>query len=637
MNRSATVARPRSVVAAATAMYGRPGTRLEVKPSEWQHDAWRLYDLIGAARFVANTVANAISRCRLYIAELDPDTGEELGEADEAALRPFTASPFGTGDRRRENIRLAALNLFVAGEYYQVGEAPRQQGERDRWYIVSGFDFEKKKGGTGGNLLKCDRPPMAGGEQAELDPGTKDKRGRDVIARVWTPHPKHAREADSPFRAAIPDLNILNTIKKREGAELDSRLAGAGILFIPDSFDLPGKEGNPGTVQDLMDELVEIAGEVINDPSHPSSIVPYIMKVRGEDIEKVKLINFWSELSEALGDLSDRKVRALAQAFDAPIETLEGAGDTNHWNLWRIAEETITTHYEPILSRIADSLTTVYLRPGLDPTALDGERFAYAFDTTPLRVRADRFGDAVKLREMGLLSDEVTRSAGDFTENDAPSADEANRRFARDLIAAHPELLATNPDLAQIAGLTLNSPVVIEGTRTPPTETPAPPTTEGADDDAERAGAPEQPEPPGTDAGPAALTAAADGGTIAVANAAVLAALRIAGGRLAKTWDKGADRSRLHLTLSATPDRAKAQRALTGVWCDLHEVCAGLDVDAEQLTNALNAYTCELLCRRRDHDPAQLAGLLSISGILGANDDAAWWAAHQARHPRGRR
>lgn len=621
MNRSASAARPRSVVAAATAIYGRPGARLEVKPHEWQHDAWRLYDLIGAARFVANTVANAISRCRLYIAELDPDTGEELGEADEPALRPFTASPFGTGNRRRENIRLAALNLIVAGEYYQVGEAPREAGERDRWYIVSGFDFEKKKGGTGGNILKCDRPPMAGGEQAELDPGTKDKRGRDVVARVWTPHPKHAREADSPFRAAIPDLNILNTIKKREGAELDSRLAGAGILFIPDSFELPGKNGNPGTVQDLMDELVEIAGEVINDPSHPSSIVPYIMKVRGEDIEKVKLMNFWSELSEALGDLSDRKVRALAQAFDAPIETLEGAGDTNHWNLWRIAEETITTHYEPILSRIADSLTTVYLRPGLDPTSLDGERFAYAFDTTPLRVRADRFGDAVRLYELGLLDDETTRAAGDFTENDAPTPEEANRRYARELIAAHPELLAANPDLAQIAGLTIDGgPVVIEGTRTTPGPAPAP--APSGTDDAERQGPPTQPdspEPPGTDTGPAALTAAAHGGTVAVANAAVLRALEVAGGRLAKTWPKGTDRAALHLTLAKLPTRGQAQRALDGAWERLDTMCAGLGIDTEQLGNALNAYTVELIVRRREHDPASLAALLSMSGIIGGD------------------
>mgnify|MGYP001263495585 CR=1 FL=1 len=616
MSRNATVTRPRSVVAAATTMYGRPGTKLEVKPHDWQHEAWRLYDLIGAARFVANTVANAVSRCRLYIAELDPDTGEIIGDADEPALRPFVASPFGTGDRRRENIRLAALNLYVAGEYYQVGEAPRADGERDRWYIVSGFDFEKKQGG--GHLLRCDRPPMAGGGKAELDPGTEDQRGRDIIARVWTPHPKHAHEADSPFRAAIPDLNILNTIKKREGAELDSRLAGAGVMFIPDSFDLPSKtEGTPGTVQDLMDEFVKIASEVISDPSHPSSIVPYIMQVPGDEIEKVRIVNFWSELSDSIGELSDRKIRALAQAFDAPVETLEGTGNTNHWNLWRIAEETITTHYEPILSRIADSATTVYLRPGLKRTSLNGERYAYAFDTTPLRVRADRFGDALKLRELGLLSDAATLKAGDFNDADAPDEKETTARLARQLITAHPALIETAPELAELAGLRLSgSPVVIDADR-PPRPAPRQP----AAPEVEQQGPPEQPDPGDEPGPPAALVAAADGGVIALASAAVMNALRVAGGRLARTWPHGADRSRLHLTLASAPHRGAVQRALRGVWDDLPEVCAGLDVDPEQLRNALNAYTVEIIVRRCEHDPARLAGMLSMAGMVGAGHE----------------
>lgn len=620
MARSTTVrARSRSsMVAAATALHGRPGTKLEVKPTEWQNEAWNLYDVIGASRFVANTVANAVSRCRLYIAKLDPDTGEIEGEADEPALRPYVASPFGVGDDRRENVRLAALNLFVGGEYYQVGEAARVDGERDRWYIVSAFDFEKKKGGGGGATLTCDRPPMVGGGKAELDPGTEDARGRDVVMRVWTPHPKHSREADSPFRAAIPDLNILHTIKKREAAELDSRLAGAGILFIPDTFDLPDRKGNPGgTVQDLMDELIEIASEVISDPSHPSSIIPYILKVRGEDIDKVKLMNFWSELSEAIGDLSDRKIRALAQAFDAPIETLEGAGNTNHWNLWRIAEETITTHYEPVLSRIAASITNIYLRPGLTKDGrLDPYGYAYAFDTTPLRVRADRFGDAVKLFELGLLSDEATRKSGDFTEEDAPSEKEKAARLARELILARPEL-ATG-ELARLAGLGERAaPVVIESTSTPaPTPTAAAEPVESAEPRAVQ-GPPAAPEPDEAMVAAAAL-ADPDAAVTAIANAAVHRALELAGGRLARSWPRGADRSRLHTTLAVSPNRGQASRALDGAWATVPVYAAGLGVDTDQLTNALHAYTIELLTRGRDHEPEALAAVLAFSRITEA-------------------
>lgn len=619
MARSTTAARPgtRSIVAASAAMYGRPGTKLEVKTAEWQREAYRLYDVVGAARFVANTVANAVSRCRLYIAKLDPDTGEVLGEADEAALKPYVASPFGTGDRRRENIRLGALNLFVCGEYFQVGEGARGEGDRDRWYIVSPFDFKKKKGGGSDGVLLCDRPPMYGGGEAALDPGTDQRKGRDVVSRTWTPHPMHSREADSPFRAAIPDLNILHTIKKRESAELDSRLAGAGILFVPDSFTLPGKDGNPGTVQDLMDDLIEIASEVISDPSHPSSIIPYILKVPGEDIEKVKLLNFWSELSAALGDLSDRKIRALAQAFDAPVETLEGAGNTNHWNLWRIAEETITTHYEPLLSRMADSITTVYLRPGLATTSLNPDEYAYAFDTTPLRVRADRFGDAVKLRELGLLSDEATLKAGDFTEGDAPSKREKAERLARELVVANPEL-ASGP-LGVLAGLDINERIVIDGTAEP--AAPAP-----AVEQAPRAvqGPPQQRQPEDAPTGSDPLTASllaqlpTDAAVTVLGNTAVHRALEVAGGRLARTWPRGADRSRLHTTLASPPNKGQAQRALDGVWVNLPALAAGLDVDTDQLASALNAYTVELLVRGRDHEPEALAAVLSFARLTGA-------------------
>jgi hypothetical protein len=598
-------------------MYGRPGTKLEVNTAEWQRESYRLYDVVGAARFVANTVANAVSRCRLYIAKLDPDTGEVLGEADDAALKPYVASPFGTGDRRRENIRLAALNLFVCGEYFQVGEGARGEGERDRWYVVSPFDFQKQKGGGTSATLLCDRPPMYGGGQAQLDPGTDKRKGRDVVARVWTPHPMHSREADSPFRAAIPDLNILHTIKKRESAELDSRLAGAGILFVPDSFTLPGKDGNPGTVQDLMDELIEIASEVISDPSHPSSIIPYILKVPGEDIDKVKLLNFWSELSAALGELSDRKIRALAQAFDAPVETLEGAGNTNHWNLWRIAEETITTHYEPLLSRMADSITTVYLRPGLTTTSLNPDEYAYAFDTTPLRVRADRFGDAVKLRELGLLSDEATLRAGDFNENDAPNKQEKAERLARELVVANPEL-AAGP-LGVLAGLDINERIIIDGTTAPEPAAPAP-----AVEAAPRAvqGPPDAADATGSgDALTASLLAQlpTDAAVTVLANTAVHRALEKAGGRLVKTWPKTADRARLHTTIATAPNKGQAQRALAGAWDQLPAFTAGLDVDTDQLTNALNAYTVELLVRRRDHEPEALAAVLGFARLTGAS------------------
>lgn len=593
---------PRRGIVAASARLNKPGTKL-APTAEWQADAWNAYDVTGQGRYVANAVANAISRCGLYIAKLDPDTGEILGEADEEKLRPLTASPLGTGPRRRENLRLAGLNLFVGGEFYLIGEAGGEGAGRDRWYLVSSFDFDRSSA-NGTKVFKCTRPQMAGGGLATLVPK------RDVITRVWTPHPKHATEADSPFRAALSDLNILSTIRKREAAELDSRLTGAGIMLWPQSVDF-GEDG----IEGFADKLTRTASEIIDDPAHPNSLVPEMVTMNGDDIEKVRLVNFWSDLSDALADLTERKIQSLAQSLDAPIEmTLGNTGEANHWTAWLVSEDTITTHYDPLLSRIADALTTVYLHPGIEKIGgFNPDEYAYAFDTSPLRVRGDRLGDDLNLYDRGLISGTSVRTTAGKTDEDAPDAKESTRRLVRELVVAHPELI-TDPQIASLLGWDdTPAPVVIDSEPTPAADTEAP-----EDTPRENMAPPDQAgaNPPSAEDRPA-ITASAGGSVTALANEAVQNALRVAGGRLARTWPKDADRARLHTTLTTAPDTNQIRSALRGVWDGLPESLASLDgVDPHTLTHALNTYTTELIRRQRPHDPASLAALLDLGGLV---------------------
>jgi hypothetical protein len=591
---------PRRGIVAASARLHQPGTKL-APTREWQGDAWDAYDITGQGRFVANSVANAISRCRLYIAKLDPDTGEILGEADDPRLQPFISSPLGTGNRRRENLRLAALNLFVAGEYYLVGEAarPGAEGSRDKWYIVSSFDFDRK-GTQGDKAFKVTRPQMVGGGVAVLVPG------RDVICRVWTPHPKHATEADSPFRAALPDLSILATIRKREAAELDSRLTGAGIMMWPQSVDF-GKGG----VKGFTDRLIDHAGEIVADPAHPNSLIPEMVTMHGEDIEKVRVINFWSEVSNVLGDLTERKVLSLAQSMDAPVSMTLGTSESNHWSEWLQAEETITTHYDPILSRNADAFTNVYLHPGIErqDDGLNPDEYTYAFDTSPLRIRGDRLGDDMNLWDRTLISDEALRTSAGRTDDDAPTTDEARTRFMRELVKANPQLI-TDPAVVTLLGFG-TPPVVIDGAAAPaPTPTTAPAVEERpAAGPPAQSGAAAPPERP-------ALTAAA-GGLAAVANAVVIRALEVAGGRLVKTYSRSDDRTTVYTALARTPEENQITNALDGAWRHLpdHLATLGAGTDADAVERALDTYTRHLLRNKRPHNPAALAALLDLGGL----------------------
>ncbi len=590
----------RGIVAAA-ARLSNPGTKL-VPTVEWQADAWRAYDVTGQGRYVANAVANAISRCRLYIAEIDPDTGEEMGEAEDPKLRPFAASPLGVGDRRRENLRLAALNLFVSGEFYLIGEGGNPDAEtaaakRDRWYIVSGFDFNTKKSGGPNTGYMVTRPQTAGSGTATLD------ITRDVITRVWTPHPKHADQADSPFRAALPDLNILETIKKREAAELDSRLTGAGIMLWPENVSF----GDYDNITGFTDRLVEIASEVAEDVSHPNSMVPIPVEMNPDYIDKVRIINFWSDLSDALADLTDRKIRSLAQSLDAPIEMTLGSSESNHWTAWLVSEDTITTHYDPLLSRIADALTTTYLHPGLTSEE-DRDKYVYAFDTSPLRLRGDTFDNSIALYDRDLISADTVRKESQYDDGDKPDQKEVATKLATKLILADPTLLGT--DLAALVGMApTEAPVVLDGETTPPASEPAPPERDAIGPPDTDNVTPDAPD------APPALTAAA-GGLTAFANATVTYALRVAGGRLRRRWPKGQDRVTLHTTLTRRPEENQITDALAGVWDGVPEALESVPgVDAEQVQRVLDAYTRELLRRRVPHDPAALAGVL---GLIGA-------------------
>lgn len=594
---------PRRGIVAASARLHQPGTKL-APTREWQGDAWDAYDITGQGRFVANSVANAISRCRLYIAKLDPDTGEILGEADDERLKPFVASPLGTGNRRRENLRLCALNLFVAGEYYLVGEAARPgvDGSRDRWYVVSSFDFDRK-GTQGDKAFKVTRPQMVGGGVAVLVPG------RDVICRVWTPHPKHATEADSPFRAALPDLSILATIRKREAAELDSRLTGAGIMMWPQSVDF-GKGG----VKGFTDRLIEHAGEIVSDPAHPNSLIPEMVTMNGEDIEKVRVINFWSEVSNVLGDLTERKVLSLAQSMDAPVSMTLGTSENNHWSEWLQAEETITTHYDPILSRNADALTNVFLHPGIERNddGLNPDEYTYAFDTSPLRIRGDRLGDDMNLWDRALISDETVRTSAGRTDDDAPDDNEARTRFMRDLVKANPQLI-TDPAVVALLGFG-TAPVVIDIAQSP-AEAPAAASTPAVE--ARPAAGP--PAQDGATAERPALTAAATGGLAAVANVAVVRALEVAGGRLVKTYSRSADTDRtdVYTALTRTPEENQITNALDGAWRKLpdHLATLGTTADPAAVERALDTYTRHLIRNKRPHNPAALAALLDLGGL----------------------
>ncbi|MCZ7478911.1 hypothetical protein [Micromonospora sp. WMMC273] len=561
----------------------------------WQRDAWRLYDITGQLRFIANWIGGSVSRCRLYVAEVD-EAGEVISEAEDPEVQALAGGPLGRGPAKDEALRLLGINLFVAGEAYIVAESEGNDDGTDRWWVASGRQIKRQ-----GDVITIARSQLHGGGRLEY------RDGEDLLLRTWTPHPADSDLADSPTRSAIPDLRELEAIRKREFAELDSRLSGAGLLPLPEGIDFPIPDDVQQTgVQGFAHTLMRAMATSLRDRSSAEAMVPIMFTVPGEYLDKIRPVHFWSDLSAQLIPMWEKAVKSLAQSLDVPPEVLIGIGTTNHWNAWSISDDAIDTQIKPVLSRIADALTIGYLRAALEDLGKDPDRYVYDFSTDPLTVRPNRSTDAVNFHERGLLSDKAAVEAGAWKVEDLPSDEERLRRLLEKAVVTTPSLL-NDPTVRQIIGLPAAGPAITgtdDGGGGGPGELPP--------------GEPERdPQSPPEEPTETAAVIRVDPLHVA-ASMAVRRALSVAGSRLVphRQRDRWPNTPRydLHTRVGAlAPDRADDM--LRGAWTDLPATAAELGVDAHELRSLLHSFCVELLTRGMAYDHRLLRDLLTADVV----------------------
>lgn len=170
---------------------------------------------------------------------------------------------------------------------------------------------------------------LTGPGSSEL--GKRKYRADDVfLIRVWRPHPRHWWQADSPTRSSLPVLRELVGLTMGISAQIDSRLAGAGILWIPQELDAALRAAAGATGEDdespLTEALLEAMITPISDRSNASAVVPLMPVVPGEWIEKIRYDRFDSQLDPEYRALRDEAIRRLALGQDCPPELLLGVG-----------------------------------------------------------------------------------------------------------------------------------------------------------------------------------------------------------------------------------------------------------------------------------------------------------------------
>lgn len=600
---------PTSLIAAARRLTTRPAISSSTRSTPgWASQAWEYYDLCGEYRYAADWVGAMLSKATLYVADAQND-GErvETGPAFETL-----DALYGGVEGQSEMLKAFGVHLTVPGECYLVGWVANGI---DRWAVVASSELTSR----GGNYyisrkrLESETPPF--------------------VMRLWRPHPRRHNEANSPSRAVLPILSELLGLTKHVASQIDSRLTGAGILWVPQEMTFPTRpqtngdstRPEPNTADRFVDLLFDVAATAVENQESAEARIPLAITAPRDDIAAVKHMTFSTPLDEQAINLRNEAVRRLALGLDMPPEVLTGSADLNHWNAWAVDDAAIKVHAEPALSLIAASLTEGYLRPLLaDEPGTDPQRYYVAADTSSIRLRPNRSAEAIEIYDRGELSAQVLRRETGFDEDDAPDETEQQGWLTKKVAQG-----STTPELVAQALRILGAPFNDEQVGGDGTEAPS---DRSLEDHPTRdmpalpaAGAPGQitqyasdhalvdlyrrlesvPKTVGAEAMLQELVVSTARARLeAAAEQMAFRALERAGNRLKTRLNgsrpEGVAASELYLFVPCTT--GTVDYLLTDAFTHVERFCPDLGIEPDCLTRALDSYCRVLLTEQKPHD-----------------------------------
>ena len=319
----------------------------------WQADAWDMYDLVGELQFLVNNLANRTAQARLYVGRVGDDTTDDPQRVPDQRIAGVLTALADSPKQLRQHVARLSAGLRVAGEGWLAG-VPSAMMPRSLMTATSldprdldrpvkssgGIDGGTDLGDIEWRALSTDEVvfPEEGRVTLRLGGGEGETPTFSVddvlLIRVWRPHPRRHHEPDSPVRSLLPALRTLVGLDMRTAAQIDSRLAGAGMLVVPASAQqslrsaaaLAQGIGIDEVPEDQFTQALMLAMlEPIRDRSNASALVPIVATVPDEATDRFSYMDFSKPLDDGAPGMVDQAIRRIALGMDCPPELLLGA------------------------------------------------------------------------------------------------------------------------------------------------------------------------------------------------------------------------------------------------------------------------------------------------------------------------
>lgn len=418
--------------------------------------AWKWWNEIGEVHYAISRAARIAGYARYFAAEFGPD-GSVVSEVETGQAAELVDGIFSMyGGTRGLTERYYTL-MKVPGDSYLIdfGEDGYHLASPDELDVSSFSRWSNKRNEV--KSIKLTTVPGAyvdfDGRDEQNTPFAKELHPSQVLGRIWSPSKRWADVPESALHALDVECEALLDLTLSIKAQLRSRFALAGILFLPPGISMatPASKRNPRLAGQLTENtlnlLLAAMTKNVKTYDDATTLLPIIVKgANADDGEKIKHIILDRKVFETDLELRRELIGRILQSLDTNQDMSKGTSDQSHWASWAAADDERRVAVGPDLESFCWGLERIAIRPKMkrgEGMAKNGNRIGVWYDLSGAAARANAQEDARQAWDRGLISDDAANKHAGFQKMDHSSPEEQVRAAGRHAKNPYLELYGT--------------------------------------------------------------------------------------------------------------------------------------------------------------------------------------------------